>query len=162
MRNVRWFAVLAGLVVAAALVMNGASVAFAQAKAAPAAAAKGQVEDKATKSRGAGADENIKSHSDKNDPKASIPAPANKGGEKSRGGICGVKVSNWTPWKVQLFVDGDYIALVGPYGDVDVVTGSGVTRVYARADFTDGSVNYWGPRSFNCAAGEIYTWKLSR
>ena len=152
---------MAGLVVAAALVMSGASAGFAQAKQA-AAPGKAPVEDKATKSRGAGADENIKSKNEKNDPKATIAAPESKGGEKSRGGICGVKVSNWTPWKVQLFVDGDYIALVGPYGDVDVVTGSGITRVYARADFTDGSVNYWGPRSFNCASGGIYTWKLSR
>ena len=159
MRNIKWLAVCASLVLAAGLVISGATPAFSQGKAAGAGTS---VEDKAAKSRGGGADENIKSKNEKNDPKAAIAAPANKGGEKTRGGLCGIRVSNWTPWKVQLFVDGDYIALVSPYGDVDVVTGSGVTRVYAKADFTDGSVSSWGPRNLPCPAGGINTWKLTR
>src|SRR5580700_4493793 len=77
------------------------------------------VTDKA-KSGPQGTDSNIKNDSDKNDPKAQIAAPPNKGG-KSRGAgpyPCGVHVDNRTPWLIRIYVDGAYRGAVGSYGDV--------------------------------------------
>jgi len=119
-----------------------------------------QVTDKAQKSRGSGANENIKSKSDKNDPNADIPAPANKSGDKSRAGVCCITVDNYTAWKVQLYVDGNYQGLLWPWGDGTSCVYSGATRIYAMAEFTDGTYSDWGPRVFNCRPGKDYTWNL--
>lgn len=110
-----------------------------------------------------GADSNVKNDSDKNDPKAQIPAPPNKGG-KSRGAgpyACGVHVDNRTPWIIRVYVDGAYRGAVGSYGDVAGITGNGPTSLYAVATFDDGSTKVWGPHVFICAPADAYTWHLA-
>jgi hypothetical protein len=124
--------------------------------------AKKTVADKAQKGRGGGADDNIKNDSDKNDPNSTAPAPPSKGGPKGRAGLCAVTADNYTPWIIKVYVDGDYRGAVGRYDELSVLAISGTTRVYARADFTDGTVKTWGPRTFYCESGESYTWKLNR
>ena len=67
------------------------------------------VEQKAQKRRGTGEDENIKSRSLENKADEQAPAPPSKGGDdaKTRGARgCFVVVDNWTPWKIQIFMDG--------------------------------------------------------
>ena len=121
------------------------------------------VKAKAQSSRGAGEDPNIKTGSDKNDPKSNTPAPANKGGAASRGmgpGVCGVRADNYTRWIVKVYVDGSYRGAVGGFDDGTVYVGNGTTTFYARADFTDGSYKYWGPWVFNCPHGMTVTWQL--
>ncbi|HUI42229.1 MAG TPA: hypothetical protein VL523_09685 [Terriglobia bacterium] len=144
------------------------AAAFAVAQEAPAAkpmaSAKANSKVVTTKaaSRSGGADPNVKSDSDKNNPNLKAPVPANKGG-KTRGAgplPCGVHVDNRTPWFVRIYVDGDYRGTVNQYGDLVGITGNGPTNVYAVAVFDDGSQKYWGPHVFNCVAGDSYTWRL--
>ena len=112
---------------------------------------------KAQKSRGAGEDENIKVKQGKNEPEApGEPAPAEKGGEKTRGGACRVHFDNSTPWYVSVYVDGAYQGQVGPYGDAVEYYGGSSGTIYARADFTDGTFVYWGPQHAVCAGGQYY------
>jgi len=119
-----------------------------------------QVSDTAQKSRGSGSNDNIKSKSDKNDPNAEIPAPANKTDDKSRQGVCCITVDNYTSWKIQVFVDGDLHGLLFPWGEGTSCVYSGATSVYARAEFNNGTYSDWGPRIFNCRPGRDYTWDL--
>jgi len=112
------------------------------------------------KSRGQGADPNIKHKTEANDPNVRILPPAEKGGPKARGSLCGIVADNWTPWKVQFYLNGDYQGMSSPYGALSGVTFSGPTVVYARADFTDGSYTSWGPQTFQCSSRGIYHWKL--
>ncbi len=111
------------------------------------------------KSRGQGADPNIRHKSEVNDPGASLAPPAAKGGPKSRGSACGIVVDNWTPWKVQFYLDGDFQGVISPYGALSGVAFTGPTVVYARADFTDGTYTSWGPQTFQCAGQGVYRWK---
>ena len=117
---------------------------------------------KAQKARGAAADENIKKDSAVNDPAVKPPAPAAKGGEKTRGNLCGIVLDNWTPWYVGLYIDGNSWGSAGPWGEVSGVAFAGTTRVYARAGFTDGSYLSWGPQAFNCQREEVYRWKITQ
>src|SRR5215471_12136367 len=59
----------------------------------------------AQKSRGDGADDNIKDDTRTNDPSKPAPAPPNKGGEKSRGGqgYCKVIIDNHTGWNIDVY-----------------------------------------------------------
>jgi len=125
-------------------------------------AASGKASDKAQTARGsADSDPNVKTPPGPNDPAKEPPAPAKKGGQKTRGTACYVNFDNYTPWYVEAFVDGTYRGTVAPWGDLDTVTGDGPTTIYARARFTDGSMRYWGPRSGNCV-DEAFRWELRR
>jgi hypothetical protein len=117
---------------------------------------------KAQKARGTGADENIKRDSFVNDPAVKPPAPPAKGGEKTRGYLCGIVLDNWTPWYVGFYIDGDAWGTAGPWGAASGVAFAGTTRVYARATFTDGSSLSWGPQIFNCRRDEVYHWKITQ
>jgi hypothetical protein len=121
------------------------------------------VKAKAQSSRGTGEDPNIKSGSDKNDPKSNTPAPSYKGGTAARGsgpGVCGVRADNYTRYIIKVYVDGSYRGAVGPFDNGTVFVGNGATTFYARADFTDGSYKYWGTWVFNCQHGTTVTWEL--
>lgn len=115
------------------------------------------VKAKGQKSRGEGKDENIKGEkSDKNDPSATVPAPPDKGGEKSRGGVCQIHFDNQTQWKIQIYVDGAYQGLLGPYADAQQWYSSTAGTLYGRADFTDGSALSWGPQRAVCRGGAFH------
>ena len=144
------------IALAAALVLGSAALLAAQQAKEEVVAAKAQ------KPRGSGADENIKKDKAVNDPAAIVPAPPGKGGEKSRGLVCGIVLDNYTQWYVQFYVDGLYWGAAGPYGEVSGLAFAGGTKVYARADFIDGTWLYWGPQVFNCRRDEIYRWKVGQ
>ncbi|MEW6129174.1 MAG: hypothetical protein AB1757_19195 [Acidobacteriota bacterium] len=117
------------------------------------------VESHAQKSRGGGADENIKSDSDTNSTSSNIPAPPKKGGARSKGaGTCAVFVDNRTGFYIRIYVDGSYRGTLSPWGDAYCYTGSGATKLYAVAIFDDGSRFTWGPNAVNCL--DSYTWRL--
>ncbi len=118
-----------------------------------------QSQTKATQSRGGAPDENIKSKSAENDPKALREAPPEKGGDKSRGAVCYLLVDNYTHWKIQIFVDGEYVGMVSPWGQAKgSYIPSGNYKFYAAADFNDGSRLTWGPVNPYCDG--LYTWRL--
>ena len=115
-------------------------------------------ETKSAKGRGAGADENIKLQRAANKPGAETPAPTSKGGDKTRGTTSIVHVDNHTNWYIDAYMDGSFCATVGPWGDVWCNVGTGNTRMYAKADFTDNSSLTWGP-NIGYVDG-TYTWRL--
>lgn len=58
-------------------------------------------------------------------------------------GFALVTFQNYTPWQVQCYVDGTFVGVVYPGRTLSSWTGSGWTRPYARAIFTDGSSLSW-------------------
>jgi hypothetical protein len=94
----------------------------------------------------------------KNDPAAAPEAPPDKGGKKTRAQLCHLHVDNRTSLYVKIFVDGDYVGTVYPWGDSYGTYAGGGREVYGRADFTDGSWSYWGPSTISCKGP--YTWTL--
>ena len=152
--------IAAGIGVLAALLAVAASLApVSPAQNAPAGKTT-EIVAQGHKARGQGADPNIKRKSDLNDAATQLPPPAAKGGPKVRGDLCGIVADNWTPWKVQFYLNGDLQGMISPYGALSGVTFSGPTVVYARADFTDGTYTTWGPQTFQCSGEGIYRWKL--
>ena len=127
-----------------------------------AGAAKGKKVEKvhAQKGKGGGgADANIKNDSDANDADKQMPAPGNKGGEKSKGqSSCAVIVDNRTGWYVRIYVDGTYRGTIAPWGDSYCYTGAGGTQLYGVATFTSGERFTWGPGVVSCYGS--YTWQL--
>lgn len=112
-----------------------------------------------------GEDPNIKDRSMANTENQDFVAPKEKGGTttgRGAAGVCRVDFDNRTNLKVQLFVDGAFRGVLAPYGDASVYTGSGPTRVYARAEFTDGSYVYWGPSDYTCYSGQYIDFRMDR
>jgi hypothetical protein len=126
--------------------------------------ANAKAEDKSAKSRGVGEDPNIKEGKEqaaKNNPDNAPPAPPQKGGGKSRGPLdCWVTVDNWTPWWIDVYVDGKYRGQASPFGKGTVNAGAGGTNLYARADFSDATFRAWGPRLFVCSSNGQFSWRL--
>lgn len=116
------------------------------------------LESKAAMSRGTGPDQNVKSDSALNRANAVVPAPPAKGGAKTRGTSPEqLHVDNRTSWYVRIYVDGDYVGTVEPWGD-SYGWGSCADHVYyARAVFDDGSVRVWGPVKDNLCTGTTWT-----
>jgi hypothetical protein len=120
----------------------------------------GQTVTKGQRSRGAEST-NITKPRAPNRIDAAKPAPPAKGGERARGvaAVARLTVDNWTPWYIDVYVDGEFGGTVSAWGDGYVWVSSGQRRLYARADFDDGSVIDWGPVSINLS--DSYTWKLN-
>jgi hypothetical protein len=115
----------------------------------------------AAKSRGdsTGKDENIKKDAAPNDPNAKVEAPPEKGGPKTRGGSCFIDVDNRSPYYISIYTDGDYRGQVSPFGDLVGYVGCGNTRLYARANFRDGTYQTWGPSVYDLGEGS-FKWTL--
>ena len=114
---------------------------------------------KAAKRRGTGEDENITTSTVENDLETRAPAPKEKGGDATRGSRgCRLIVDNWTPWMINIYVDGSYSGMVSSWGKADGWFASGRRNVYAVAPFRDASDLTWGPERVNCQGS--YTWQL--
>jgi hypothetical protein len=118
-----------------------------------------EVKSDAQQSTTTGPDENIKNPSEKNDLGDAPKAPPDKGGEKTRAGVCHFHVDNRTPWKIQMYVNGNYIGLVSGWGDLWGTYDGGGYTVYGRARFERGPDITWGPRNISCVG--TYHWRLS-
>jgi hypothetical protein len=114
----------------------------------------------AVKGRGAasGADENIKTPRAANDMASKMPAPPTKGGAAARGSTCVVHGDNRTGLYIDFYLDGAFRGTVGPWGDGYWYVGCGATRLYARADYTDGTYSYWGPTMADVDG--TFTWRV--
>lgn len=117
----------------------------------------------AIQARGDAPDENIDIDTDENlNVKGeTIAAPSIKGGETGeRAASRFVNYDNWTDLYIKTYVNGRYQGTVAPWGNLKIYISSGRTyRLYARADFTDGSYIYWGPR--NRYFGNSFNWRLN-
>ena len=92
---------------------------------------------------------------------AGVPAHKQAAGAASKGAAtCLVRFDNRTDLYIATYTDGNSTGMLGPWGDVYAYAIAGPTRLYARADFTDGSVTTWGPTMVDCPAGGSYHWRL--
>jgi hypothetical protein len=116
---------------------------------------------KAAHSRGeaGAADPNIKHDRAANDPSNKIPAPAAKGGTKTRSGACRIHIDNRTDLYIDIYTDGNFRGTISPWDDMYGYVGCGNTVFYGRATFTDGSVNTFGPSSYYVDGA--FTWTLT-
>lgn len=121
------------------------------------------VETKASKSRGAGEDENIKTDVRVNTKDAAdkMLAPFAKGGDKTRAANTKVIVENWTPYYVDIYNDGYYQGTIGPWDDSYFWDYGDTIELYGVAKFDDGSQLTWGPHYVDNNLYYSYTWKLS-
>ena len=94
-----------------------------------------------------------------NDPKTLRKAPPSKSNEKARGVFSAIKVDNRTALYIKIYVDDRYEGTVGPWGDFYCMTVDGRTKLYATADFTDGSQVTFGPRVRDING--VFTWTLN-
>lgn len=105
-------------------------------------------------------DSNIKSETDRNSATAPEAATTSRRAARAHGGsasgTCEIRIHNFTYLKIKIFVNGEYLALVAPYGNV-TITGDAGTRlqIYERADFI-GSTDYkfWPTSNYSCDAGQ--------
>jgi hypothetical protein len=79
-------------------------------------------------------------------------------------GRCDVVFNNNTSWYIhRVYIDGHLRGSMSPGGRYileDVAAGP--TVLYAEADFDDGSIRKWGPRTFPCPEWTQYTWNMNR
>jgi hypothetical protein len=144
----------------AATVTAGAIVASSTLPGVQAQKAGQSAKDTAKAARGTGADANIKTPRGKNDPKQEAVGPSTKTGSKTRGAVATYTVDNFTKYYIDIYVDGDFKGTVSPLGDSTGYADPGTYSLYGRAEFTDGSVKTWGPRTVTIRANGDFTWKL--
>jgi hypothetical protein len=141
--------------IAASMFAFAASASAADSKVDPKKPEKPAVEDKA----GAGKSKEAKVKDGAAPKNATVAADAKRAGPYS----CDIHIDNRTQWRIhRVYIDGRNWGSVGQYGDSmakDVAAGA--TRVYAEADFTDGSTKHWGPRVFQCDSWGTYKWTLN-
>lgn len=87
-----------------------------------------------------------------------------EGVAKSRGPVYGdnlsdIIIDNWTPWYIDIYVDGEFRGFVEPWDEGTTWAIPGNTRLYGVAEFDDGDKYYWGPTTVE--TGYEFTWKLN-
>lgn len=120
-----------------------------------------ELKKKTVTTRGTEKDPNIKDDSQLNDPAVKIDPPPSKGGGKTRGNLCEVRLDNWTKLIIKIYIDGKYRGTVGPFDDAVGYAIPGETSVYGRADYTDGTYSYWGPKTYSCSPGQYIYFKMT-
>lgn len=105
----------------------------------------------AFKGKSRGEDPNILTEKRVNgdDSESSVVQTSEKGAA-TRGSICTCTLDNWTAWYIDFYVDGNYEGYVSKWSEGSVNVLAGETRVYAVAEFTDGSRVTYGPVTRNC------------
>jgi hypothetical protein len=117
------------------------------------------VKDYAQKSRGPGPDPHVKDRSVLNDPAMVPPPPPGKGGQMPGATMCSLTIDNHTPWKIEIFAEGQQIALVSPWGKISGMYPAGQMMLYGVAKFMNGPPLTWGPRTIS-SCEEPHIWEL--
>ena len=113
--------------------------------------------DKAQKGEAGGTDANIKTPRAPNTQGgAANPAPAAKGGPKSRATACRFHLDNRTPYSIDIYTDGSYRGTAAPWDDLYGWVEYGAD-LYAKAPFIDGTFLYWHRPATSCPM----TWILN-
>lgn len=71
-----------------------------------------------------------------------------------------VTFQNYTRWRIQCYVDGNFVGMVDAGRNLSVWAGSGWTRPYARALFDDGSFLSWDLGDRYYYPGEYYVFPM--
>ena len=109
--------------------------------------------------KSSGKDSNIKNDSDQNSATppdaASMNRKAARAHGKSTEGTCEVRIHNFTYLKIKIFMNGEYLALAAPYGNVTITGDAGYQlEIYERADFVGGKeFKFWPTSTYACTAG---------
>ena len=102
----------------------------------------------------------------KTDAVGDLKKPANVRGAKapaSRGDVYGpnysdIVVKNFTGYYIDIYVDGSYRTTVSPGHQITTWAIPGTTKLYGKAEFSDGSYLSWG--AIYPKTGYEYTWSL--
>jgi hypothetical protein len=130
--------------------LSAAAILFAGASMYSQTAPRGQGDAvKGEKSRGADPEAPAKGRVNGDKAGSAAIRPAEKGGT-TRGGWCKTDFINYTGWYLDCYVNGLYEGYVAPYGDGTLYANPGDTKVYVKAEFTDGTYRSWGPVTKNC------------
>lgn len=74
---------------------------------------------------------------------------------------CVVKVENYSPHLVEVFVDKEISAVISPWGTSEIVLHAVSATLYAVSDFDDNTRLAWGPsRIAQCVAGGMIVWQV--
>jgi hypothetical protein len=111
-------------------------------------------------------DINTKAAKEKSEEAAALKAPKNVKGKpvtKKRGDDCGanktdVIIKNFTSYYINIWVDNEYVANLAPGYKTTACAIPGTTKLYGKADFSDGTYLTWGP--VYPKTGYEYTWNL--
>ena len=124
-----------------------------------------EVKSQKKQSTGKGMDEdpNIKQGFMENDPDTPMTVPASKGGggAKGGGGNCKVMLDNFTNYAIQIYINGDYKGVLYGGNESTLYYTPGQVTIYAKAPFSDGSYNYWGPTTYSCGSNEYIYYKMN-
>ena len=118
----------------------------------------------ASNSKGSDTDPNIKEGGEMmNSMDAPGTLPTAKGGGKGKGAAydCEVQLDNWSAWNVKIYINGEYRGYLSAGGESTLYYTPGQTTIYARADFTDGTYYYWGPKTYTCGANQYIYFKMN-
>ncbi len=86
---------------------------------------------------------------------------------KTRGNgqrTCNIDLINDTGYVIDIYIDGRYRGTISEYDSNYTTTGSGATKLYARAEFDDGTFLYWGPKDITCGNNSkdgYFEWTLA-
>lgn len=111
-------------------------------------------------SKGTGEDKNVTQTRSKNSPNKTEKTNPKGGGQRT----CSIDLVNKTQWVIDIYIDGKYRGTMDEYASNFTTTGSGATRLYARAEFDNGEYIYWGPREITCGSNSkdgYYEWTLT-
>lgn len=118
-----------------------------------------KVSDKSAK--GSGDDKNVTATRGKNSTTVKTTRTKTRGsGQRT----CYIDLVNETGYVIDIYIDGRYRGTIGEYDANYTTTGTGATKLYARAEFDDGSFLYWGPRNITCGSNSkdgYYEWTLT-
>ncbi len=119
---------------------------------------------KGTSSKGGDADANITQAEMPNVIDMKMDLPISKGGGKGKGGgasDCEVQLDNWTSWNVKMYINGNFRGTLSGGNESYLYYTPGKLTLYARADFSDGSYLYWGPKSYTCLENQYVYFKMT-
>ena len=118
-----------------------------------------KVTDKSSK--GSGEDKNVTQTRGKNSMTNKSTRTKTRGsGQKT----CNIDLINETGYVIDIYIDGKFRGTMGEYDANYTTTGTGATKLYARAEFDDGSFLYWGPKNITCGSNSkdgYFEWTLT-
>ena len=114
-------------------------------------------EIKSTLGRKGAKDSNIKSGEPVNNPKASTERKATK---NAGAVVCSLDVVNNTPWVSKVYFSGVYGGTLAPWSSYVFYLNPGSTKVYGRADFTDGTYRFW-TMNYDCGGGSRFLFSMA-
>jgi hypothetical protein len=109
--------------------------------------------------RDVGPDTNVSAASEVNvrNRPSNVAPPASK--SSAGKAMCAVTFDNHTDLIAKTYIDGRYAGTIRPYGELSTSIVPGQAKLYARAEYDDGTADAWGPVNATCRTK--YVWRLA-